>query len=189
MLLVVLLPVSLSVPGPVLPLAVLAPAFVLRLVGWLAIVGRPHTDSCGSTTRYHACLVELRLDPDLLPDVACHERFLLTAQEGPPGLGKNLDVRRSRPFSIVKRHLDGLETLAQDVRSAAVVPRRFRQGEELPLVPSREAREGGLNDLQDVAVRDRWGGRDVPAPPLPVSAKGVVRVRAQTAPCSNRLDQ
>ena len=104
----------------------------------------------------------MRLHPDLLPDVACHKRFLLTAQEGPPGLGKNLDMRRSRPFSIVKRHLDGLETLAQDVRSAAVVPRRhavqgFRQREELPLIPSPEAREAGLNDLQDVAARDHWG--------------------------------
>ena len=104
-----------------LALAVLPPALVLRLVGRLAIVGRAHTDSFGSTTR--------------------HERFLLTAHEGPPGLGKNFDVRRSRPFAIVKRHLDGLETLAQDVRSAAVVPRRhpvqgFRQREELPLIPS-----------------------------------------------------
>ena len=27
--------------------------------------------------------------------------------------------------------------------------------------------------MQDVAVRDRWGGRDVPAPPFPVSTKGV----------------
>ena len=63
---VVLLPVRLSVPGPVLPLAVLAPALVLRLVGRLAIVERAHTDSCSSTTLYHACLVEVRLDPDLL---------------------------------------------------------------------------------------------------------------------------
>ena len=56
------------------------------------------------------------------------------AQEGPPGLGENLDMRRSRPLSIVKRHLDGLEQPSGE--DPLVLVRPFRElGEAGVAVP------------------------------------------------------